>query len=351
MSDYPIVITGKVNKMSEIKYNLQFEKLCKSLNLGEIVGVPKALTGGFLHRMYSVETTLGKYAIKALNPKIMLRPTAMQNFINSEQITNMVMHKVPALPAKNINGNFMQEIDKQFYLIFDWVDGKSLKPNEINTVHREKIGGILADIHKTDFSELGINKETLDNAHPIDWNFYLKKGQENDTVWVDLLLENIDHLYDWNMQAEESVKLLATDRVLSHGDMDPKNVLWNQDNPVLIDWESAGYINPMQDLAETAIYWAENETGTVDKDRFFAFVRGYKSRCGTLKGDWRIVLASGFSGKLGWLEYNLRRSLRMECTDEAEQNMGTLQVTETINALKCYATMTTDIEIWFTKEA
>jgi hypothetical protein len=25
----------------------------------------------------------------------------------------------------------MQEIDKQFYLVFDWVDGKSLKPNEI----------------------------------------------------------------------------------------------------------------------------------------------------------------------------------------------------------------------------
>ncbi len=58
--------------MSDIQYNLQFEKLCDMLELGEIVGVPKAISGGLLHRMYSVETTQGKYAVKALNPQIML---------------------------------------------------------------------------------------------------------------------------------------------------------------------------------------------------------------------------------------------------------------------------------------
>ena len=34
--------------------------------------------------MYAIETAQGKYAIKALNPQIMLRPLAMQNYINSE---------------------------------------------------------------------------------------------------------------------------------------------------------------------------------------------------------------------------------------------------------------------------
>jgi hypothetical protein len=30
-------------KMSDIQYNLQFEKLCNIFKLGEIVGVPKAI--------------------------------------------------------------------------------------------------------------------------------------------------------------------------------------------------------------------------------------------------------------------------------------------------------------------
>ena len=60
--------------MSEIQYNLKFEKLCNTLNLGALVGVPEAIPGGLLHRMYAVETTQEKYAIKALNPQIMLRP-------------------------------------------------------------------------------------------------------------------------------------------------------------------------------------------------------------------------------------------------------------------------------------
>lgn len=336
--------------MSDIQYNLQFEKLCNILQLGEIVGVAESILGGLLHRMYAIETTQGKYAIKALNPQIMLRPTAMQNFINSEQIANIVSNNIPALPAKKINGTIIQEIDNQFYLVFDWLDGKSLKPNETNIVYCEKIGAILADIHMTDFSELGIINDWSDNTQLIDWNFYLQKGQENNTVWVNLLLENIDNLYDWDTQANKSAKQLAPDMIISHRDLDPKNIMWNQDNPIIIDWEAAGYINPMQELTETAIYWSESETGNIDKERFFAFIGGYKKRYGTLQANWRMVLVNGFLGKLGWLEYSLKRSLRIECTDENEQQMGTAQVIATINTIRCYADIISELEKWLTNE-
>lgn len=335
--------------MSDIQYNLQFAKLCTILQLGEIVSEPEAISGGLLHRMYAIETTQGKYALKALNPQIMIRPFAMQNFIKSERIANIAANHIPALPAKIFNGTFMQEIDNQFYLVFDWVDGKSLKPKEINIVHCEKIGAILSDIHMTDFSEVGIMKDWSDKKQR-DWNYYLQKGQETNTEWVNLLLENIDKLYDWNAMANKSAKLLASNMVISHGDLDPKNVMWNQDNPLLIDWESAGCINPMQDLIETAIYWSENKIGNIDKERFFAFIGGYKKRYGTLQADWRMVLANGFSGKLGWLEYSLKRSLWIECTDEEEQRMGTAQVTGTINSIRRYADMISELEKWLDNE-
>jgi Ser/Thr protein kinase RdoA (MazF antagonist) len=336
--------------VSDIKYNLQFEKLCNILKLGEIVGVPKAITGGLLHKMYAIETTEGKYAIKALNPKIMLRPVAMQHFINSERIVSIALNSVPAIPAKKFNGTFMQEIDKQFYLVFDWVDGKSMKPNEISIVHCEKIGAILADIHLTDFSKLGIINDCSDNEQLTDWNYYLQKGQENNAVWVKLLLEIIDKLYDWNEEANKSVKQLASDMVISHRDLDSKNVMWSEDNPIIIDWESAGYTNPMQELTETAIYWSEDEIGDIDKERFFAFIGAYKKRYGTLQADWRIILVNGFLGKLGWLEYSLKRSLWIECTEAEEQQMGTDQVIGTINAIRRYADIISELEKWLNNE-
>ncbi|WP_078379938.1 phosphotransferase [Sutcliffiella halmapala] len=337
--------------MSDIQYNIQLGKLCNALQLGELDSVPKAISGGLLHRMYAIETTQGKYAIKALNPQIMLRSGAMQNYINSERIANFVANNISAIPAEKFNGVVIQKLDAQFYLVFDWIKGDSLNSNEINSVHCEKIGVILADIHKTDFSGLSINYDYILNEKLIDWNYYLQKGQENSIEWVNLLLENIDNLIGWNTKAIKAGKLLVSNMVISHRDLDPKNVMWNnQDNPVLIDWESAGYINPMQDLIETAIYWSQNEIGSIDKERFFAFIGGYKKRNEILHADWRIVLANGFLGKLGWLEYNLKRSLWMECTDDEEQQMGTTQVTGTIHEIRRYADIILELEDWLNNE-
>ncbi|BBI33417.1 phosphotransferase [Cohnella abietis] len=332
--------------MGNTEYKLQFEELCNTLQLGELTCVPKAITGGLLHKMYVVQTTKGKYAIKALNPQIMLRPTAMQNFINSERIADIARNNVPALSAKEVNGTFMHKIANQFYLIFDWIDSKSLISNEIDVVHCERMGAILAEIHMTDFSELGIDKGYSNNTLLTDWNYYLQKGQQNNSVWLSLLREYLDKLYEWNRMANESTKLLESDMVISHRDLEPKNVMWEQGSPILIDWESAGYINPMQDLTETAIYWSANENGSIDKERFLAFIVGYKTKYGIPQANWGMVLVNGLLGKLDWLEYSLKRSLWIECTDEEEQQVGTSQVTGTINSIICYADMISELEKW-----
>ncbi|SCC34353.1 phosphotransferase [Bacillus mycoides] len=323
--------------MDAIKYYLDFESICKNSLLGEMLNVPKSICGGLLHRMYAVETTKGKYAIKLLNPQIMIRPMAIQNYINSEKIATLVSIKVPALPAQKIKGDSIQKINDQYYLIFDWIEGEKLKDDEINSVHCEKIGETLAEIHKTDFSKLDITGDGLDNDQLIDWNYYLLRGKEEHLEWDELLLKNFDNLKKWNVAAIESSEILSKSEVISHRDLDPKNVMWNNNKPVLIDWESAGYINPMQDLIETAIYWSKNEQGELEKQRFASFISGYKNKYGELHANWKIVLAAGFLGRLGWLEYNLKRSLRIECADEEEQKLGTIQVVETIHDINFYA--------------
>ncbi|GIN74493.1 hypothetical protein J14TS2_49680 [Bacillus sp. J14TS2] len=167
---------------------------------------------------------------------------------------------------------------------------------------------------------------------------------------MELLLGNVDKLYEWNAAANKANKLLSANLVISHRDLDPKNVLWHKDNPVLIDWESAGYVNPVHDVIETALYWSEDEDGNVEKERFFAFINGYKQKYGEIHADWSTVLENGYLGKLDWLEYNLKRSLWIECTDEEEQRMGTVQAVETIKELKNYSEAISRLVAWLKNE-
>ena len=121
-------------------------------------------------------------------------------------------------------------------------------------------------------------------------------------------------------------------------------------NKKFIFGEEAGYVNPMHELIETAIYWSENEIGNINKEKFLAFICGYKNIYGALNANWKIVLFNGFLGKLEWLEYNLKRSLGSECSDEEEQNLGTTQVIETINAIIHYSDMIPELEKWLKNE-
>ncbi|QHW30266.1 phosphotransferase [Paenibacillus rhizovicinus] len=337
--------------MIDIHIEKALKQLMQALQLGNIIGTPAAVSGGLMHKMYAVETTQGKYAVKALNPQIMLRPEALHNFIRAERIAQLAAADVPALPAKVINGEFLHRTGDRCYLVFDWIDGVRLQPGEVEIEHCISIGGILAAIHRTDFSELAIPQHKGGQASPTDWNTYLRQGQKVHAEWAGRMLGIIDELYSWEDKATQSARRSADDQaVLSHGDLDPKNVMWRHNSPVVIDWEAAGYVQPMLDLTETAIYWSEDEEGDVDQPRFSALLKGYRNRGGVMHADWRSVLEQGFLGKLGWLAYNLRRSLGLECADEDEQRLGTEQAVLTIQVLRRYAERLPEYEKWLMQE-
>jgi len=328
------------------RYNLQFNKLCSTLKLGEVIDKPEEISGGLLHRMFAVETTQGKYAVKALNPQIMARPTALNNFINSEKIANLVACSIPAQPAKSFVGHSIHCIDNQYYLVFDWNDGRSLYSSDLMPAHCMKIGSMLAMIHLTDASSLELNIELPSIVQETDWRFYVQKGNETNASWTKMLDEHIEQLMSWSKKVKQSSQVLASDKVIGHRDLEPKNVMWIQDKPLIIDWESAGFINPMHDLVETAIYWSKDNNDLVDKSKFLAFITGYQHHRRTLHADWRLILEQGYLSKLYWLEYSLKRSLWIECSDEKEQQLGTEQVVATLSALQRYHNTISELEAW-----
>lgn len=327
-------------------YNIQFENLCEDLDLGKLLNNPSALSGGLMHKMFALETTKGKYAVKALNPEIMTRPTALQNYNTSEAIAKCVADKIHLSLAKTIQGAFLHKINNQYYMIFDWIDGRCLKQDEILIEHCKRIGCILAQIHKVDFTSVFEDNEHPNPLRKIDWDFYLCKGKLIQSEWINLLESHINALYLWHQKAIDASVFLSNESVMSHRDLDPKNVMWIKEKPLIIDWESAGPINQNHDLIETAIYWSLDQTGDLIKERFYAFIEAYQQENLITHVKWAKVLDLGYLSKLEWLEYSLKRSLKIECSDEHEQKMGTKHVTQTIESLIKYESKKETLEKW-----
>ncbi|KAI7252916.1 hypothetical protein KC345_g11434 [Hortaea werneckii] len=201
------------------------------------------------------------------------------------------------------------------------------------------MGEVLAAIHTTDFACLHEEARKEDSAEILqtDWAGYAVRGQTMDLPWSGPLRDSLDKLYRYEGLVNASAQVLHGNRIISHRDLDPKNVLW-EDNaqPVIIDWEAAGWINPAQELIEVALYWSDFESGHIRKEAFCALIGAYHKHGGETCDPWTEVLNSGFQGRLGWLDYSIRRSLGLEGPDEGERELGTSQVLHTLQALNNY---------------
>ena len=298
---------------------MDFDALCQQLHLGALTVEPSRLYGGLMHKMYRIATESGVYAVKCLNPHVMARPTAAANFAAAEELERRLEQTdLPLLPALTIGGRKMQEMDGDFFYVFPYFEGKALTEGEITPRHCEIVGGLLARLHAVEQKAEPIRRETL----AFDWNEF------------DLSEEDTSLL--WRMQTAANAAILPPLSTICHNDMDPKNVLWHGMDGRVIDLECLGYGSPYLELLETALCWAGYESGTVDFDRFAAFVGAYAKAGGDLAADWAAVYAAN-CGRLAWLHYNLLRATGSE--GEENRALGEAEVKKALACIREYAKM------------
>lgn len=328
------------------KHSILFEKISNELKLGRILAEPTVLSGGLLHKMVRLQTTSGTYAVKLLNPNILSRPDARQNFIASERIVSALQNEVATVPALSFYGSALQQIGTDDYLVFPWTDGIMLKVHQIKPNHAQQIGEQLARIHQADLS-LTI-QQTLDSAYsPVQWDVFKNQIRQQKLEMLEPFIAALDQIKKWDRMVTAAMTQMAGIFVLSHRDLDPKNVLWKSDAPTIIDWESAGPIHPMHDFIETALYWSVDENNQLHYPHFEAFTKGYFSIGAKLHFPLEPALSAGYASKLGWLAYSLTKALRLESVNEQEQQIAVKQVLETLNALKNYEALCPVIRKWW----
>ncbi len=327
---------------------MEIGKLVQSLGLGELQKEPTEIKGGLLHKMYRVTTTTGENAIKVLNSEIMKRPTALRNTVNSEKIAAAFREIVPVVASMEFNGRQIHELDGSYYMVFPWVEGYSVFPGEISEKHCEAVGDCLGKMHRADLKLADIAPEQ-EQTTQFAWDAYLQlaKEQEKQAVaWFVQYEKAVSDIKAWNQAACDAQQTLSQTLVLSHRDLDPKNVMWNGAEPLLIDWEAAGYINPYQEFLEVLNYWADDGDGGLVRSYFDVLAKAYGKHMSLVEVPWDAVFAGSFSGMLGWLDYNVKRALGMEASDEAEIRLGEEQVVGTIGALYDYCDKVKQMQEW-----
>lgn len=309
---------------------MNFNKLAKECNLGDLQELPKRVSGGLLNRMYKVKTTNGIFAVKLLNPDVIKRENGIHNHTIAEKIANIAKENgVKALPAKIINNSAIQKIDNDYFLIFDWFEGKAISDEDLNIDKCQKVAKELAKLHKVDFSSITNECKAYYDLNEIEWNFYLQKLENK--VLKELLEKNISHLKELNRKSIIAMQEISNNMVISHRDLDLPNVLWNNEDLVFIDWESSGLVNPVMELIDTAWNWSGGQN-YFDIQKFSAFIQAYKENGGNVK-DFEKAINADFEAKFGWLEYNIKRVCRIEGIDVEEKILGEKEVIRSIDEI------------------
>lgn len=299
-----------------------FENICTALQLGGLSAPPVQLSGGYTHRMFSLTTTAGRCAVKLLNPEIMSRPGAQDNYARAEAFEAMLEAAgLPILPARVIGGRKMQYVDGQYLYVFDYFDGCVLPDREITPAHCAAMGDVLARIHAV------ARREAADEpaGSSPDWprlTAGLLRHPEAVPEGADMH-RALPTLIRATRAMELASARLPRTEALCHNDMDSKNVLWQGDSFRIIDLECLGYANAEQELLDLAISWAG---WPAEETKFKAFLHAYRAAGGRITAA-PADLYDSRRNHLDWLAYNARRAL---CEDPKERRTGREQVAETL---------------------
>ena len=113
--------------------------------------------------------------------------------------------------------------------------------------------------------------------------------------------------------------------------MDPKNVMWDEGRPVMIDLECLDYGNPVSSVIQLSLQWSGITTCDLDPVKTKAFLDGYLETWDNGFRDYGNVLGLAYTW-IEWLEYNITRALG-QCRDESERKTGISEVRRTLGRI------------------
>ncbi|MDP3269641.1 MAG: aminoglycoside phosphotransferase family protein [Legionella sp.] len=311
--------------------NYQIESICSYFKLGMPTKPPKRIYGGLLHVMWHLQTDKNIYAVKQLSKDINLSDDhIVENYNLTEHIASQFIQKgIPAVCATEQAGNYLFIIDDVGFLVYPWIVAKALDKDIVSESPALQIAVILARLHEINLQV----PEILEPEYDIHTNDNLialtQRAEEYRCSFSMLLNMHLADLLSANTAYHQAVPVLKKHSVVSHGDLDQKNVLWDKaNNPILIDWECARKLNPTYEIVNGSLDWS-GITTQFNPELFNKMIQTYKIAGGIInKSDFEASFYDVLGNWINWFAYNIERSCNP--IDSEQRLMGIEQVTQVI---------------------
>ena len=298
--------------------------ICTALDLGEairlVTNVPGSRGGSF---MWHVITDRGSYAIKQLAPSIDL---SNDHIVIKYELSEVIAEQfkkqgVPAVSAIEKSGKHLFIYEQVGYLIYPWVDGYVLGRNEVSEVHALMIAEVIAKLHTINLNVHDIAEPLVDIHTNDSIVSAIDKAMEFKCPFAKLLKEHQSLILEINDSYLAVTPLLLENTVVTHGDINQLNIIWDKENqPILIDWESAGQRNPTREIIRACLGWSGMGENDCARSIYINMLSTYLTNGGSLDVcQVNAALNSVAGGTINWLLFNIN----VACTSSAMKERDT----------------------------
>lgn len=292
------------------------------------------MTGGLLHKMWKLNTNKGSYAIKQLSKDIQLTTMVKKSYELTEIIADQFKQfGIPAISALQINNHHLIDINGTAYLAYPWVDAKALDKDTVSEKHALKIAAVIAKMHLIDLKLPELDSPEFDSHSNAKILQLINHAITQQCTFASMLKKAQAQILAINDAYQTALPLMKERIVISHGDLDQKNVLWDQhDNPILIDWESARKLNPTYEIVNAALDWSGITSDNFNSALVIKMITAYQATGGIINHSHLHAAFYGVLGNwLNWMVYNIVRACKAD--DLEQQAIGTEQVQQVVPTL------------------
>lgn len=279
--------------------------------------------GAWSNRVYRLTTDRGSYAVKQLRnpwraPRWLDRLAEAWRFEQAAFLAGIAMPEPVASPSGGCVAWAGHAGQASPLRMRRWVDGTAPGPGPVTVETARWAGRTLATLHL-----LGVS--------PADRSLFPGPGTKTADDWPELAEAARLAGARWAGQlravqpAVAEIAALARaagerpgDEVMTHGDIDQKNLVLAADGPVLCDWDVASPIVPRCELADAAMSMAAWQRPEIARE----VLRGYRAAGGEVAVIGPADLGRTLMISLDWIALNVGRATGSRPASPAEAALG-----------------------------
>ncbi len=315
-----------------------FDATCACFDLGAMTARPVAIAGGLSNDLYHVTTDRGEFAVKRMVANAHAA-SFKRNVEASFAVERLAQRAGIAMPAPvpvagsgEALGRVADGIEECWVRVHAWVNAARVDEDRIEPGDIASLGAILAILHSLPISGNGLASWPETPSMDRDWRTALNVGGDAAQA-TGPLTNSIDILEEIVRRGRQASR---SRRVLSHRDLDAKNLLrGRRGDLIVIDWDAAGPVDAQWDAVNVAMDWSGVRQGPVSESSFEGFLDAYTLAGGKLDPIRPEHFAGWSEGVLDWLWFNLERA---GSPDSAESLRGRREMEHTARFLARAAT-------------